>query len=191
MPGLAPVLPFGKIVAGRGLLSVITAMKNFETRFWEKVDKSGGPNSCWNWTGGKREDGRGQSRLNGKSVSAPRVSYYLKHGKFPENGKWVLHKCDNPSCVNPDHFFVGGVAENARDMVEKGRHFSQVNRSLFIKKITLGCAARKNSTGFKGVYKAGSKFSSQISINCKTKYLGVFDSPEKAYEAYLKELAKK
>ena len=120
-PGLAPVLPFGKIVAGRGLLSVITAMKNFETRFWEKVDKSGGPNSCWNWTGAKHSFGYGSVRISRRAYKAHRVSYEWLIGPIPE-GMCLLHTCDNPMCVNPSHLQVGTKMDNTQDMMKKGRH---------------------------------------------------------------------
>lgn len=97
-------------------------MQQIADRFWEKVEKS--ENGCWSWTASK--DGRGYGkftlRVNGKMVwrIAPRVAWELTNGPIPE-GFWTLHRCDNPTCVNPDHLFLGTIKDNAADMVSKGR----------------------------------------------------------------------
>ncbi|MGE4197670.1 MAG: HNH endonuclease signature motif containing protein [Phycisphaerales bacterium] len=93
-------------------------------RFWEKVDKSDDA-SCWNWTASKRHKGYGAfvHTMDGKYVQgrAHRFSYMLHIGEIP-SGMFVLHKCDNPACVNPSHLFLGTNHDNVRDMVSKGRH---------------------------------------------------------------------
>lgn len=91
------------------------------SRFWAKVDKAGGKNACWPWTAYKNSRGYGQFRRTKPRtiVSAHRLSYCLRHG---EPGQlMVCHKCDNPACCNPEHFFLGTAQENADDMVAKGR----------------------------------------------------------------------
>jgi hypothetical protein len=87
-------------------------------RFWEKVDRSG---ECWLWTAGRRGDGYGafQAESN-RQVGAHRFSYELHHGEIPV-GMVVMHSCDTPLCVNPDHLSVGTSADNAADSARKAR----------------------------------------------------------------------
>lgn len=75
---------------------------------------------CWNWTGYKTELGYGRLRLNNKKTLAHRASYEIFVGKIPDK-KLVCHKCDNPSCLNPDHLFLGTNNDNVQDRVKKGR----------------------------------------------------------------------
>jgi hypothetical protein len=86
-------------------------------RFWAKVQKTEG---CWNWTAGGNGVGYGIIWSGVKRECAHRVSWELAHGPIPE-GKWVLHRCDNPGCVNPEHLFLGDNTANVRDMHSKGR----------------------------------------------------------------------
>ena len=90
-------------------------------RFWNKVEKT---DECWNWTSAKHPKGYGLFSINNRNQRAHRVSYELCKGKIPE-GMQVLHECDNPSCVRPDHLFLGTNADNMADKVAKGRqaHF--------------------------------------------------------------------
>ena len=88
-----------------------------EDRFNEKFDRSDG---CWEWKGRKVKK-YGQLRMPGKGyISAHRFSYALFCGPIPDNTN-VLHTCDNPGCVRPDHLFLGTAADNVRDMIRKGR----------------------------------------------------------------------
>lgn len=88
-------------------------------RFWEKVDKSG---DCWIWTAYKSPAGYGSFGVRaGESPQlAHRVSYRMTHGDIPE-GMQVLHSCDNPPCVRPEHLSLGTGLDNVRDMFSKGR----------------------------------------------------------------------
>lgn len=80
---------------------------------------------CWLWFASKDQKGYGKIRHGAVSLRAHRVSYELRFGKIPEgdghHGTCVLHKCDNPSCVNPDHLFLGSNLENIIDMRQKDR----------------------------------------------------------------------
>jgi len=66
-------------------------------------------------------NGYGELRLDGETRYAHRVAYELIYGSIPQ-GLFVLHRCDNPPCVNPDHLFLGTMRDNVQDAVKKGRH---------------------------------------------------------------------
>lgn len=90
-------------------------------RFWSRVDTS---MSCWNWRGARSRFGYGKMVANGRYVDAHRLSYMLTKGDIPE-GMMVCHRCDNPSCVKPDHLFIGSPSDNMVDMASKKRRRSQ------------------------------------------------------------------
>lgn len=90
-------------------------------RFWSKVQKGAG---CWLWTAAKDRAGYGQFRAGGRGrtmARAHRVSWSIHYGDIPA-GMNCLHKCDNPSCVRPDHLFLGTLSDNNHDMAVKGRN---------------------------------------------------------------------
>lgn len=93
-------------------------------RFWQKVDVADG---CWEWQGAMT----GKAQLYGrhyvkgaKYMLAHRFSFALHYGPFDRRMQ-VLHRCDNPRCVRPEHLFLGDIFDNMRDKVAKGRHHNQ------------------------------------------------------------------
>ncbi len=80
--------------------------------------------SCWIWTYALSPSGYGAFQWDGKRRRSHRIAYQIAFGEIPED-KLVCHKCDNPSCVNPQHLFLGSPKQNTQDMIYKGR----LNRS--------------------------------------------------------------
>lgn len=94
-------------------------MKTLLERFEEKfipVTESG----CWIWTAYTNADGYGQINADNRMKKAHRVSWELYNGVIPDS-MCICHKCDTPSCVNPNHLFLGTHTENIQDMFLKGR----------------------------------------------------------------------
>lgn len=91
--------------------------------------------SCWIWTAGKDGEGYGQIANTNRNERAHRVSYRLHVGPIPE-GMQVLHKCDNPSCVNPEHLFLGTCADNMVDKKAKKRANVARGERHYLSKLT-------------------------------------------------------
>lgn len=79
---------------------------------------------CHEWIAAKNKNGYGLTAYKGKSIQAHRLAWTIKFGEIP-SGMFVCHKCDNPSCCNPDHLFIGSAYDNCQDMISKGRAFYQ------------------------------------------------------------------
>lgn len=93
----------------------------FSARFWSKIDRSGGPAACWEWRGALLNGyGRNGSVGPGGSRLAHRIVWELTRGEIPA-GLCACHRCDNPTCCNPAHLFLGTIPENNIDMTQKGR----------------------------------------------------------------------
>lgn len=75
---------------------------------------------CWEWLGAIGKDGYGLTCVDSKTQGAHRVSWEATNGEIPK-GLWVLHKCDNPKCINPKHLFLGTAKDNTKDSMQKGR----------------------------------------------------------------------
>lgn len=101
-------------------------------RFWKFVDKTSG---CWLWTGTRSAFGHGSFSIGRRNLKAKahRFSYEIHVGPIPD-GLHVLHRCDNPPCVNPDHLFVGTDADNVADCIAKGRKHRGPRRSRYAPK---------------------------------------------------------
>lgn len=101
------------------------AAKGFD--IYEKFDEYTTPvteSGCIIWLKAISKKGYGRATFNGRVVPAHRVSYILSEGEIPD-GMIVCHSCDIPSCVNPNHLFLGTHKDNAQDAIKKGRHTCQ------------------------------------------------------------------
>ena len=106
--------------------------RNTPENFWSHVDR-GSDTACWNWQGAVTSSCYGNLSWHGQHVQAHRVAYYLSSGgialltDFRMEGKakrykrFVLHKCDNRLCCNPNHLFLGSMRTNLLDAYTKGR----------------------------------------------------------------------
>lgn len=99
---------------------VLTCHSKFFGKF--EIDANG----CWNWNGGVQHGGYGMGHARNKTIAAHRLSYELHIGKIPE-GLCVLHRCDNPPCVNPNHLFLGTHQDNIDDKILKERQYKGVH----------------------------------------------------------------
>lgn len=91
--------------------------RSLNDRFWEKVEKT---TSCWNWIANKNRKGYGRIWVDGRNEFAQRVAFTMLYGQFNKKMR-ILHCCDNPSCVNPKHLYIGTDADNGRDKAIRGR----------------------------------------------------------------------
>lgn len=109
-------------------MAIIKQLENRDiARFWSKVDIKSS-NECWNWIGTLDAGGYGKlymSHPKPTTLMAHRVSYFIhNNNRLPDN-KIVMHTCDNPSCVNPDHLKMGTQKDNVLDCVKKDRRSPQ------------------------------------------------------------------
>lgn len=95
--------------------------QNLEGRYWPKVQVLG-EDDCWMWSA-KAKHPFGYGRMTagrGVNLKAHQIAWTLENGPIPA-GMCVLHECDEPSCCNPKHLFLGTKADNTEDMIGKGR----------------------------------------------------------------------
>jgi hypothetical protein len=105
-------------------LHAFPKVRPLSERFWEKVDIRT-TDECWEWQAAKDKRGYGviSDKPNDKnSLAAHRVAYELHYGANPADAL-VCHRCDNPSCVNPHHLWLGDYGDNNRDARDKNRRY--------------------------------------------------------------------
>ena len=146
---------------------VMIFTKEVLKRFGDKVNfvylDDGEPDydQCWEWNA-CISGGYGRFRSKNLPALAHRLSYIMTYGDIPEDLQ-VLHKCDNPSCVNPTHLFLGDNSDNVKDKVSKNRqyqgsnvHFSKLNEDD-VKNILIGI--------YEGTYTNSSQIESKFDIS--------------------------
>ncbi len=94
-------------------------MEKLIARFWKHVKIIG---DCWEWQAARDDHNYGRFRITQKKCErAQRVAWMIENGMDIPSGLFVLHKCDNPPCVRPDHLILGTQKDNMQDCIKKGR----------------------------------------------------------------------
>src|SRR3982750_2711117 len=130
--------------------------RDINVRFWSKVDKQS-DEECWNWMGSCIPFGYGQFgvTLEFLGVNSPgrtmgrahRVAWILTNGHIPD-GLHVCHKCDNRTCCNPNHLFLGTAQDNVDDMMQKKRNgFGRTGRTRLHSDKKIGKAIAEYAQG--------------------------------------------
>ena len=165
--GNGKLLPEGKKI-NRPKKRNLKLRASLHDRFYDKFIPE--PNSgCWLWIGGIKEYGYGIIGLGRREEGtdkAHRVSWRIHHGEIPE-GMNVLHKCDVPACVNPNHLFLGSLSDNMRDCVNKGRNFTPDNRG---EKSSSAILTYNNVADIRKREKRARDYASQYSVKKRTIY---------------------
>lgn len=103
--------------------------------FWSNVAITANDNLCWEWLAGKDKDGYGTFRVGKSGERSHRIAWAYPNYIIPE-GMLICHSCDNPSCVNPKHLFLGTNNDNMKDMAKKGRTKDQFGEKNTSHKLT-------------------------------------------------------
>jgi HNH endonuclease len=101
---------------------------------------------CWNWTGGRIPAGYGFLRFQGRKFLVHRFIAYVCLGLNVDSWLYVLHKCDNKRCFNPEHLFVGDQHDNMYDMYGKERHDRDCVRRVQLERIKRASSPSKRTT---------------------------------------------
>lgn len=144
---------------------------NTPAKVLASIDSEGGLNCCWPWLKYIDKDGYGRLSYQRLRVGAHQWSYIHHYGEIPK-GLFVCHSCDNPSCCNPMHLWLGTTQENTKDRDNKGRH-----KPPFPK------GSLKKATGRIRKKKCGT-----YSVELRHKYIGTFNTREEAEHAIQKAL---
>jgi len=124
-------------------------------RFWNKVNV-GDLDDCWEWQGSKSFDGYGRLSVSGKTIASHRISWVISNGKIPKD-LCVLHRCDNPGCVNPNHLFLGTRKDNVYDAMRKNRRANVQGENAGNSKLT-----EKDVISIREEYRAGGISQNQL-----------------------------
>jgi len=120
------------ILEGAVFLDGLPVLEEDQDKFWFSIERD--PSTgCWNWTSAKNGEGYGYIRrkihcdfpFKFPAIMSHRLSYMLLYGDLSEDDL-VLHRCDNPSCVNPEHLFKGTQVDNVQDCYNKGRNYHKL-----------------------------------------------------------------
>lgn len=128
------------IVSSLGPSAALTR-PSLAARVYRDVDTSG--TGCWEWTGARLQDGYGRFRHQGGHYLPHRVVLMVAIGRVLEPGEVSRHRCDNPPCVNPAHLEPGTHADNARDMVSRGRSAAGEDHGMAVLTAELVAQARR------------------------------------------------
>lgn len=101
--------------------------KSLKERFEAKVVAV--DSGCHEWQSTIHRDGYGKFWHETGQIQAHRMAYMIHKGEIPD-GQWVLHKCDNRKCVNPDHLYLGDAKQNCADMHSRGRNVGRMKYSM-------------------------------------------------------------
>lgn len=127
---------------------------------------------CWIWQGAKNPKGYGKININYKTVASHRLSYVLFNGDI-KAGLYVCHTCDNPSCINPKHLFLGTAQDNTHDCFNKGRDKRKGRKLSSIHRARIGDFQRGKSCpqrGRKGGENPSAKLNSHSVIEIRRKH---------------------
>lgn len=136
------------------------AKHELDSSFWSKVDKSG---DCWLWTGYRMPSGYGRHTINGKEYLTHRLALEWRIGSRIPPGLCACHRCDVPSCVNPDHLWVGTRRENMIDRTSKGRQAK--GETSGASKLSTSAAYAIRAAAAKGGYGTQSALARQYGVS--------------------------
>jgi hypothetical protein len=145
------------------------SLRTLPERFWSKVEK--GP-SCWTWTGTVNRLGYGHILVGLGMKKSTHVALFLETGEWLPEGSMACHRCDNPSCVNPAHLFIGDALANNRDRQSKGRTISNLDKRTVTKFLgeANGCARlnEENVRAIRSSPESGPVLAGRYGVSVKT-----------------------